>query len=105
MSATHSQADRFALIGLASTALSLALILRLRPVIAQVFVLTAVRYDLSMGCNLLAQRLLIFQQERLSSSQMLRYGVMHGGALWSIPGQCQAWSMSWACPLSSRRFW
>ena len=81
MSEYKRQALRFALIGVASTALYFGLLLLLEPLVASVFVLAAICYACAMGFNFLAQGLFTFQMQSLSSRQMGRYVMMHGGAM------------------------
>lgn len=72
---------RFAMIGVASTALYFGLLIVLRPIIGSIIVLTAVCYAVAMGLNFLAQGFFTFEVQRPSSRQMSRYVVMHGSAL------------------------
>ena len=72
---------RFALIGVASTALYFTLLIGLGPLIESIIFLTLICYTVSMALNFLAQGLFTFQQRRLTARQMGRYAVMHGCAL------------------------
>lgn len=81
MTEARRQMIRFAIIGVASTALYFGLLVSLRPVVPSTFLLAALCYALAMGFNFLAQGMFTFQQQRLTGRQMSRYVVMHGGAL------------------------
>lgn len=72
---------RFVSVGLASTGLYFLLLWVFEPLIADVFVLTAFCYMLSMVANYLVQGRFTFQTQKATATSFKRYVVMHGVAM------------------------
>lgn len=81
MTTNRARPVRFAVVGLASTALYFALLVLLRPHIASTMLLAGLCYALCMAFNYVAQGLWTFRAGRISTRSLMRYGALQGGAL------------------------
>lgn len=72
---------KFGLIGLSSTGLYFVLLAVFRPIISNVFFLTALCYALSMIYNYLLQGRITFQSPHITQRSIFRYILMHLGAM------------------------